>query len=129
MIDVAVAAVALLSPWLGKVGEGAAKKIGEQGVEKLERLFGVIRDKFTADGDALTLLNLQQTPVDETAKSELTQSLKKKMDADSKFAEDVRTLVNQARSDPSVSQFLTQVYGGEVGKIVNIGTAGDVTIS
>jgi hypothetical protein len=38
-------------------------------------------------------------------------------------------LVTEAKNDPSVSQFLTQVYGGEVGKIVNIGSAGDVTIS
>jgi hypothetical protein len=129
MVDLAVAAMALLSPWLAKAGEGAAKKLGEQAVEKMEKLFGVIKAKFSADGDSLTLLRLQQPTADEKANSEVTELLSKKMSTDPKFADEVRRLVAEAKSDPSVSQFLTQVYGGQVDKIVNIGTAGDVTIS
>jgi hypothetical protein len=129
MVDLAVAAVALLSPWLAKAGEGAAKKLGEQAVEKMEKLFGVIKAKFSADGDSLTLLRLQQPTADEKVTSEVTELLSKKMSTDPKFADEVRRLVAEAKSDPSVSQFLTQVYGGQVDKIINIGTAGDVTIS
>jgi hypothetical protein len=129
MVDLAVAAVALLSPWLAKAGEGAAKKLGEQAVERMEKLFGVIKAKFSADGDSLTLLRLQQPTADEKVTSEVTELLSKKMSTDPKFADEVRRLVAEAKSDPSVSQFLTQVYGGQVDKIINIGTAGDVTIS
>lgn len=129
MVDLAVAAVALLSPWLAKAGEGAAKKLGEQAVEKMEKLFGVIKAKFSADGDSLTLLRLQQPTADEKVTSEVTELLSKKMSTDPKFADEVRRLVAEAKSDPSVSQFLTQVYGGQVDKIINIGKAGDVTIS
>jgi hypothetical protein len=129
MIDLAITAVALVSPWIARVGEGAAHKLGEKAVEKLERLYGLIKTRLTADGESLTLLNLQQAPGDEGAKSAVAESLSRKMASDPKLAEEVRRLVTEAKNDPSVSQFLTQVYGGEVGKIVNIGSAGDVTIS
>ncbi|NEO23807.1 hypothetical protein [Moorena sp. SIO4A5] len=51
-----------------------------------------------------------------------------KAEADLEFAEELERLMKDTTQGQDISQFLVQVYGGEVKNIVNIGNTGDVTI-
>ena len=127
MLALATTAIAMVAPWLAKVAEGVARKAGEKTFEKLGQLYDAVKQKFYGDGDSKILENLERAASDQTAKEAATKALTSKLENDPAFAGEVQRLVNDAKSDPATSNFLTQVYGGDVGKIVNIGTARDVS--
>lgn len=129
-----MAVVAVLSPYLAlaagliarKVGEGAATLMGEE-------LYGVVRRKLDADPDAAVrdaLRDLEEKPADESAQRALAKVVADKATADREFAEELAEALRRITHGQPVSQgFLTQIYGGEVGKIVNIAEADQITIN
>jgi flagellum-specific peptidoglycan hydrolase FlgJ len=71
---------------------------------------------------------VEATPGDEDAQAALRLQLKKQMATDPAFADTLRQLLEEIGQDEQTAAFLTQVYGGEVGKVINIGQAGEVLI-
>jgi hypothetical protein len=128
MVGLASTAIALLAPWLSKVGEGAAKKLGESAVIHLGELYGLLKSGLTGD-DSLILLKLEQNPNDSEVQRQAAEKLALRMNEDPVLKINVERSIEKAKADPAIVNMLTQVYGGEVGKIVNIANAGDVTIS
>jgi hypothetical protein len=130
-MDPASAAVMLLAPYLAKFGESFAARAGEAALDGTKALFGAIRRKFSQDNDPYaqqTLDRLAQQPDDEGRQAALRSVLEEKANEDRAFAEQLLELVGKATDGQPVNNFLTQVYGGDVGKIVNIGTATTVNI-
>ena len=131
-VPIITSVVTLLAPYLAKAGEEVAKKAGEASWEKMKALYQVICNKFSADKDDYaqqTLKRLEEKPSEESRQRALTDILVEKAEANPEFAQELKQLVQDTTQGKDVGQFLTQVYGGEVGKIVNIGQAGDVNIS
>lgn len=88
----AAAAVALISPYLVKIGEAAAGKIGEASAEAAGKVLGWLREKLT--GRAREALDeLEKAPADEDNQAVLRVQLRKAMEADPAFAEELRTLL------------------------------------
>ncbi|MBD2773841.1 hypothetical protein [Iningainema tapete] len=52
-----------------------------------------------------------------------------KAEAEPEFAQELKRLVQDTIQDKNVGQFLTQVFGGEVGQILNINQAGNITFN
>jgi hypothetical protein len=130
-LDPVSAAVALLVPYLAKFGEAVASKAGEAAVEGGKAILEIIKRRLGRDADEYgrqTLTRLEAKPEDEGRQSALRSVLADKVMEDREFADDLERIVQQTTSNQPVGQFLTEVYGGEVGKIVNIGSAGTVHI-
>ena len=118
-MDPASLAVALIAPYLAKLGESFASSAGEAALEGTMSLLTAIRRKFTGDGDEYakqTLERLEQRPNDDGRQSALKGVLEDKAQADNEFADELRQLVEATTGAQPVGNFLTQVYGGEVGR-------------
>jgi len=132
--QVAATATALLTPllpYLVKAGEKAAeeagKKFGAAAWEKAEALYKAIREKFAGDAYAEeTLKRAAEKPDSEGRRAALAEVLTEKAKSDSRFGQQLARLTQVAVQEQGIVNFLTQVYGGEVGKIVNIGWAQEV---
>ena len=130
-MDIASAAIALLAPYLAKAGKSFASKVGEAAFEGTKALLAAIRGKFKADEDPyaeMTIERLEQLPEDSGRQAALASVVAEKAAQDPAFADEIKRLVEGATGGRPVGAFLTQVYGGEVGKIVNIQNAGIVNI-
>jgi hypothetical protein len=127
--QVATTAAALLTPllpYLVKAGEGASteigKKIGVAAWEKIKALYETVREKFTGDAYAEeTLKRATEKPESEDRRAALAGILAEKAEADPTFGQELARLTQVTIEDEGTSTFLTQVYGGRVNKIVNIG--------
>ena len=132
IVQIVTVAVALLAPYLTKSGEGAAKKAGEKALEKVEALYEAIRRKFAADKDdsaEKTLQDMEEQPTSEGCHATLANILAEKAQTDPEFAQELSRLVQSATQDKTGNQILTQVYGGQVDKIINIGRSDIVNIN
>lgn len=130
-MDPTSAAVTLLAPYLAKFGEAAASKAGEAAVNGAKALLEIIRRQFSRKGDEngrQTLERLEEKPEDSGRQADLQRVIAEHVKNDPGFAGDLNRLVQETTFNRPVGQFLTEVYGGEVGKIVNIGSAGTVHI-
>jgi|SRR5271166_3071559 len=128
-MDPASAAVALLSAYLAKVSGGLASQAADATLAGTRALLEAIRRKFSgSDGAAITnpLGKLEETPTDEERLTTLESSIRDMAERDADFAKELGALVAAATGGQPVTAFLTQVYGGQVGSIVNVQTAGDL---
>jgi hypothetical protein len=125
----AASAVAALTPYLAKAGEEFAKEAGKAAVAKFSALYQVLKDRFKNKPTAKeALVDLETNPNDEDAQAALRLQLKKQLTADPSFVEALQKLVNDIKEDKETFSFLTQVYGGKVGDIFNIGKVGTLNI-
>ncbi len=125
----AASIVAVLSPYLTKAGEEFAKEAGKAAGSKIGALYQAIKARLQHHPTANeALAELEKAPDDEDTRAALRVQLKKVMAADPAFADGLQKLVDDIGHDQPSATFLTQVYGGEVGKIINIGQAGEVLI-
>jgi hypothetical protein len=121
--------VAALAPYLAKAGEAFAKGIGETASSKIGVLYQTLKNRFRSHPAAAeALANLEAAPDDEGTQAALRHQLEEKMRADAELADTLRQLLGKIGQDEKAATFLVQVYGGEVGKIINIGQAGEVLI-
>jgi hypothetical protein len=126
---IATAVVAALVPYLSKAGEELAKEAGKSAAERLNSLYESLRKRLQKPSPAAAALDdLAETPQDKDAQAALRLQLRKQMQDDPSLAEALQTHLENIRQDEQTTTFLTQVYGGEVGKIINIGQARDVRI-
>ena len=129
--QVATTAAALLTPLLpylvkagGKAAEEAGKEFGTAAWEKAKALYEAVRGKFTGDAYAEeTLKRAAEKPESEGRRAALAEVLAEKAEADQEFGQQLAQLTQVTAQEQGIVNFLTQVYGGKVGKIVNIGWA------
>jgi hypothetical protein len=124
-------AVSIVAPYLTEAGKAAATTIGEAASAQVETLLATIRRKFGTDQDAYagqTLARLEQQPESESRKRALADVVAEKAEADPAFKDVLAQGVEAARTSPGTMQFLTQVYGGQVGEILNIGSVQTLNI-
>lgn len=118
--SLAATAVAVIAPYLARVGEGFAEETGRAAAAKIGPLYKALKARFQNKPAAQEALeDLESNPMDEDAQTALNLQLKKQMKADSELAETVRKLLEEIDQDKETTSFLTQVYGGEVGQIIN----------
>jgi len=125
------AAVALLAPYLAKFGEAAASKAGDAAIDGAKAILELIRGQFSRKGDDYdrqTLDRLEKQPEDSARQTALQGVLAEHAKNDAEFSDNLSRVVKETTLDRPVKDFLTQVYGGQVGKIVNFGSAGTVNI-
>lgn len=95
---IAIAAIALLSPYLVKAGEAFAGETGKKLLGKAGELYDKIKQKFKGDGYAeQTLARLEEKPQSEERQVALRGMLVEKMADDNDFAEAVRQLVEASQ--------------------------------
>lgn len=95
---IAVAATALLGPFLAKAGEGLAEETGKKLAEKVGVLYQVVKRKFKGDAYAeQALVRAEEKPESGERQSALKAVLVEKMEDDPDFAETVRRLVEEAK--------------------------------
>lgn len=132
--QVAATATAVLTPllpYLVKAGEKAAEeagqKIGATALDKAKALYEAIRKKFAGDAYAEeTLKRAAEKPDSEGRRAAVAEVLAEKAEADQEFGQQLAQLTQVTAQEQGVVNFLTQVYGGKVGKIMNIGWAQEV---
>lgn len=129
-MEIAAAVVAVLSPYLAQAAGGVAAKAGEGAAVLIGDLYGLVRGKFDTEPDPVArgaLREFEAQPGDDASQRAFVDVLAGKAAADPEFAEQLAEALQRITDGRPVNQqFLTQVFGGEVGKIVNIGQAGEV---
>jgi hypothetical protein len=118
--SLAASAVAVLSPYLAKAGEEFAKEAGKAAANKFGALYQFLKTRFKKKPAAKeALADLEANPENEDAKAALRRQLTKQMNADKAFIDALRKMLDEIDQDDESHTFLTQVYGGEVGQIIN----------
>ncbi len=127
MDPLSLSVAALLAKALG----GAAEEVGQGAADALGRLVAAVRKKFAGDeGAQSAFAAVEQAPADEASTRTLAEAIERvSADGDGRFRAELEELVGEAERDPRVSQFVTEVrHNAQVGKIVNIGSARDVSL-
>lgn len=88
---------------LSKAAEEGGKKLGEAVSSKIGQLFNVIREKFKAEGVEGKLTKAQEEPSDKS-QSRFEQELENQMEDDNEFANKLKALVEELRSDDQITQ-------------------------
>jgi hypothetical protein len=119
--------VATLAPYLGKTGQELAKETGKATASKIGKLYQALKTRFKNTPTVNeALAELEAHPDDEDAQAVLRNQLRKQMNADSTLIDMLQKLLDEINHDKGSYSFLTQVYGGKVDKIFNIGYADDM---
>jgi len=125
--SLAVAAVALLAPYLVKAGESLAEKLGETVPESAGKLWKAIADKFKGDAAAQVAANdVAADPADEDNVAAFRKELKKALKDDAGFAAEIERLLKKAQE--SAAGTIIAAQGGAVAGPggTAIGIKGDV---
>lgn len=126
--SLAASAVAILAPYLAEAGKELAKETGKAALGKIGVLYETLRARFKKKSSAKQALSdLEAEPNNEDVQGALRRQLTKEMNADATLAETLRKLLDEIEQDQPSHTFLTQVYGGEVGQIINAKHIGTVT--
>lgn len=100
--------VAIVSALLFKAFEKGGEKLGEAISTKIGQLLNIIREKFKAEGIEGKLTKAQEDP-SEKNKNRLEQELEVQMEDDEAFANKLKNLVNELRSDQHIQVFFKGV--------------------
>jgi gamma-glutamyl:cysteine ligase YbdK (ATP-grasp superfamily) len=108
---------------------GAAEEAGREAWGALGGLVAALRKRFSGDKQASRALTaLEQYPADENRVQALAAAVDEQIGSDQAFRHDLEELIAAAKTDASVGKFVTNVCDqAQVGKIVNIGHARDVS--
>jgi len=130
--EIASAVIAFLSPYLIKTGEEVATKAGEAVWKKVEALYKAIKARFAQEKDdypGKILADFAEKP--EKRKEALREVLTEIIAKDQAFAVNLSKLLEEAKDKAIVAgpKFVTNLFGGEVGEIINIGSLQELTIN
>jgi hypothetical protein len=104
----AVGAIAILKQYLGKTGEGFAKKVGEKLADKVGQLYQSIKNKFQTDPDAKKTLEwVEEDPTSTARVSALEGVLKDKLLHDELFQKEVDRLVQDIKTTDIHNQLVS----------------------
>jgi hypothetical protein len=125
----AAAIVAALTPFLAKAGEEFAKEAGKAAVDRISELYTLLQKRFQKKPAAAEALqDMHDKPQDPDTQAALRKQLVKQIETDPELKNVLLATIQQIKQDPQAATFVTQVFGGEVGKIINIGSADKVDI-
>jgi len=125
----ATSAVAALSPYLAEAGKEIAKDTGTAAFGKIGALYDYLKRRFQGHSSAEGALDdLKANPSDEDTQAALRVQMKKVMNDDPDSVKTIRQILSEIKQDKASYSFLTQVYGGNVDKIINIGSAETINI-
>lgn len=125
----ATSVVGALAPYMAKVGKEIAKDVGKAAGTKIEVLYQTLKTRFQDKPAAQeALADLENKPADEDAQASLRLQLKKQMNADPILVDVLKKQVDEIKQDKETFSFLTQVYGGKVKDIFNIGKVDTLNI-
>jgi hypothetical protein len=118
---IATAVIALLSPYLAKAGEEAAKQVGNAAWKKMAEIHQIIKTRFKKEKDDFPAKTLEQFEKDpKKRKGAMQDVLVEILEKDPELAKSLLNLLEETKkADP---RFITQIFGGEVGEIFNIDT-------
>jgi hypothetical protein len=124
-ITLASVAIAALTPYLAKAGEGAAKKIGEEAAAAGGRLLGWMRAKLGSRGQE-ALDDLAAKPENEDNQADLRKQLVKALEADPALATELRAMLPAA---PTSADSMIQDVSGAGAKAAQVkGSGNTITI-
>jgi hypothetical protein len=126
----AATAVAALAPYLAKAGEKFAEEAGKAAAGKLGALYQFLKERFEKKPDIQPVFQyLEANPKSEDAQAAMRVQLVMQLMKDKEFEESLQKMVDEIKQDPASQSFITNVYGGEVGQIVNAGSIDTITYS
>lgn len=117
------AAVALVSPYLVKMGESAAGKAGQASVDAAGKLLSWMRAKLTGRARE-ALEDLEKNPESEDNQADLRKQLAKALGADPSLAEELRGMLPSEALDASS---MNQKVRGSGAKAVQVRGSDNVT--
>ncbi|MGQ5702015.1 hypothetical protein ACUJ46_08200 [Sandaracinobacteroides sp. A072] len=106
--------VACITPYLIKVGEGAAEKVGEASVEAGVKMLGWMKDKLSGRAKE-ALEDLEKAPSQEDNQADLRKQLVKVLEANPAFADELAALLPA----PADSDTQTAIASGH-GAVANV---------
>jgi len=126
MDPLAVTAAAMVAAALASVGE----QVGRGAWALVGRAVDLVRTRLpdiAPGGRALPAL--ERAPDDQASLKALAAAVELAIAVDPDFRAELTALLEEARRDPGSGHFVTEVYNGaQVGKLVNIGRARDVSV-
>jgi hypothetical protein len=118
---IVTAAITILSPYLAKAGEEAAKKVGSAAWEKATEIHQAIKARFKKEEDSYPAQTLEQFEKDpEKRKGAMEDVLKEIMEQDTEFSARLLSLLEEADEAGAGAVFNVNIFGGEVGEILSI---------
>lgn len=127
-VTLASSAVALLSPYLGKVAEKFADAAGQAAWKKSGELYEALKKRL-ADQPAASeaLADLEAQPQSTSRKGALELALEKLATKDAAFAGELARLIEEATPAAGVS--VQSTIHGNVGQFIQAGNVGTMNIS
>jgi hypothetical protein len=122
-VSLATAAVAALSVYLAKVGDGAAKKIGEEAAEAGGKLLGWMRAKLRGRAQE-ALDDLVVHPDREDNQADLRKQLTKALETDPALAAELQAMLPAAAT---MADSMVQNVGGAGPKAAQVKGSGNTT--
>jgi len=109
--EMAAAVVALLAPYVAKGGEELAKKVGAEVGSRVVKLWDVVRAKLSSSRAAEDLADFEQAPEDQANQGALVKDLRKALDADPAFRDEVMGLLREieAKGGQPITQIASTV--------------------
>lgn len=128
--------LAILLPYFGEAGKAFAGKAGEAAWGKCEAIYQAIKSKFKGKPAAEeALVDLESDPSDGDNRAAFRKELRKALEADGEFFENLQKLVSEAQQvigiEVSGSGAVATTYGtaaGENGIAIGGDIKGDVNI-
>jgi hypothetical protein len=127
---IATATIAILSPYLVKASEEAAKQAGNAAWKKATEIHQAIKARFKKEKDKFPTQALKQFEKEpEKRKGTMEDVLKEVLEKDPEFSQSLLNLLKEAEEAGAGAVFNVNIMGGKVGKVVNINEADDITIN
>ena len=123
IITIASSTIALLTPYLAKAGEEVTKKAFGAAWEKVNEIHKAIKERLAQEKDKYpkeTLERFEQEP--EKRKHAMQEMLTEILEKDSVFSQKLEDLLKDADKAGVGTVFNTNIFGGEVGEVINIDT-------
>lgn len=116
-----ISVAAIAAPFAAKGAEAFSKTAGERLAGKAAELFLAVSGKFKGDSHAeQTLASAREMPGSEERIGMLSGVLAEKMSSDPGFAEDVKKLLDEMKSDAHSAYTIFDQRGQNVGSQTNI---------
>jgi len=114
-----------LSMAMAQIIIAASTSIGQQGAKAagaaLQRLVSVVRSRFTSAPEGINDGPLSDLTDGETNVYVIASKLDVLIRNDKEFRKELVDLLEELEGDPATAKFMTEVTGGSVNKLVNIG--------
>lgn len=114
---------------LARALDGATEEVGRGAADAFGRFVVAVRARLGGSSLAeQALVAVEQKPADEEGIRALADAIDKLLAVEETLSGDLEGIIAEAECDPQASRFISQVRdNAQVGKIVNIGQARDVS--